>query len=142
MSKELLDMVKNEGYDYFYEFVPGMREHYPSFVKVLRDLSSMDCKCRDGSGGPPNCAVRACAKDKGVFVCMDCTGFPCDKWREVSRVYPFLTTDASRYQQIGKERWLEEQRVRATKGFNYGMVRRIEVLGPDEAAKKDAEVSR
>jgi hypothetical protein len=137
MAKELMDLVKEEGYDYFYEYVPGMKEHYPSFIKVLQDLSEMDCKCRDGRGGPPNCEIRICAKGRDMFVCMDCHDFPCEKLNALTKVYPFLTVDASRYQEIGKERWLEEQKAKARKGFNYSMMRRIVVLGPEDGKKDD-----
>lgn len=135
LASELLDTVKDEGYDYFYEFVPGMKEHYPSFIKVLKDLSTMDCKCRDGSGGPPNCEIRTCAKGRGLFVCMDCQDFPCGKWSTVAKVYPFLVVDTDRYREFGKERWLEEQRAKARKGFNYSMIRRTEAPGPSDAGK-------
>ena len=131
-SRELRELVKDEGYDLFHEHVPGMKDHYPSFVKMLEDLSVMDCKCRDGSGGPPGCEIRACAKGRGLFVCMECEDHPCDKWNSVAKSYPFLIIDAFRYQDVGKERWTEEQREKGRKGFNYRMMRRIEVQGGEE----------
>jgi len=129
--------VKEEGYDYFYEFVPGMKEHYPSFVTVLGDLSKMDCRCRNGSGGPPNCAIRSCAKEKGVFVCMDCVQFPCDRLAPIMKVYPLLSADAARYKEVGKEKWLEELKGREAKGFFYGMVRKIEAPSSPTDGKQE-----
>jgi hypothetical protein len=136
LAKELLDMVKDEGYDQFYEFVPGMKEHYPSFVKILEDFSMMECGCRDRKGGPPDCEIRICANGRGMFVCMDCQDFPCDKWSAIANIYPLLTSDAHRYREIGKERWLEEQKAKGRKGFYYGMIRRVAIQGPDEAGEK------
>lgn len=141
MARELLATVKDEGYDCFCEFVPGMKDHYPSFVKVLQDLSEMDCKCRDGSGGPPGCEIRICAKGKGMFVCMDCQDFPCDKWISVAKVYPFLIMDSTRYKEAGREAWLMEQKAKGAKGFCYRMVRRVEPDGHDGPTKgKESEV--
>lgn len=125
-AHELRELVRDEGYDSFYELVPGMREHYPSFAKVLGDLSAMDCKCRDGSGGPPDCQIRSCATNRGKFVCMECEEHPCHKLGDVAREYPFLIADAARYRQLGKERWLEEQKGKLKRGFSYRMVRLTE----------------
>lgn len=129
-ARELLDLVRDEGYDCFYESVPDMKGHYPSFVKVLEYFSSLECGCRKRKGSPPKCPIRVCAIEKGAFVCMDCRDFPCDKWNGIARFHPLLVSDAQRYREIGKERWLEEQRARGRKGFNYGMVKRAELHDP------------
>jgi hypothetical protein len=136
-AQELLDLVKDEGYDLFYEYIPGMKEQYPSFINVLKDLSAMDCRCRNGSGGPPDCEIRACAKQRNVFVCMECPEFPCRKWDTIARSYPLLAVDALRYRELGKERWLEEQRAKARKGLNYRMLRVVDVQAPDQPERGD-----
>jgi hypothetical protein len=136
-ARELLDLIREEGYDQYYEFVPGLKEHYPSFVKVLEDLSTMDCRCRNRRGGPPNCEIRNCADERGVFVCMDCQDFPCERWKAIARFYPLLASDAQRYREIGKERWLEEQKARGRKNFYYGMVRCVPEPGPEGAEGKE-----
>lgn len=91
--------------------------------------------CRNRKGGPPNRAIHACAKGKGVFVCMDCMDFPCEKWNAISRIHPLLEKDTERYREVGKEKWLDEQRAKAKKGFYNGMVKQSSTLGQD--GKKD-----
>ena len=122
-SKELLDLVRNEGYDSYYHAIPELRDHYPSFVKVLEGFSIRDCRCRRDDGGPANCPIRACAKAKGVIVCMDCAEFPCGKWLPLTRVHPTLLADAELYRREGQGAWLVMQRERAARGFHYGMVK-------------------
>jgi hypothetical protein len=138
-ARELMDLVRDEGYDQFYEFVPGINDHYPSFIKVLEEFSALDCRCRNRKGGPPSCAIYACAAKKGAFVCMDCEDFPCDKWNAISRIHPLLKNDADRYREVGKERWLEEQRVRAEKGFCYGMIKQIPAQCRTEGKRVDTQ---
>ncbi len=137
MARDMLDTVRSEGYDTFYQDVPGLAEHYPSFMKVLGDLSCMDCKCRDGSGGPPGCEIRSCARGRGVFVCAECEDFACDKWNKISEFYPFMLIDAFRYQEVGRDRWLAEQREKARKGYNYSMDRRVQgTVGSKKTSKE------
>lgn len=66
---------------------------------------------------------------------MDCMDFPCEKWNAISRIHPLLEKDTERYREVGKEKWLDEQRAKAKKGFYNGMVKQSSTLGQD--GKKD-----
>lgn len=122
-AQELLRLVREEGYDQFYGSIGAIKDHYPSFIRVLEELSDMDCRCRNRAGGDPGCPIRICAEGRGAFVCMDCEDFPCDKWIALTKVHPLMMADAELYRKVGKERWLELQKERLEKGFHYGMVK-------------------
>jgi len=51
-------------------------EHYPQCCAVLETLPKLRCKktCR-GGGGPPQCAIRACNREKGFDGCWQCDEF-------------------------------------------------------------------
>jgi len=124
MSRDLLKLVHDEGYDDHFRDIPSIRDHYPSFVKVLEGLSQLDCRCR--AGGDDGCPIRTCADRKGIRVCMECDEFPCAKWLALSEFHPMLVLDAEMYRKEGRERWLDVQRQRAAKGFHYGMVKMVQ----------------
>ncbi|MEM0448857.1 MAG: DUF3795 domain-containing protein [Methanomassiliicoccales archaeon] len=122
-ARELLNMMEDEGYGRLNRKSEELRASHDIFLRVLNELADMKCTCRDG-GGFSECKVRACARERGLFVCMECEDHPCDKWNEVAKSYPFLIIDAFRYQDVGKETWAEEQEERVSRGFNYWMMRR------------------
>jgi len=51
-------------------------EHYPQCCEVLEVLPKLRCKktCR-GNGGPPECAIRKCSREKGLDGCWQCGEF-------------------------------------------------------------------
>jgi hypothetical protein len=51
-------------------------EHFPQFGEVLETLPKLRCgkTCR-GNGGPPECAIRKCNRDKGLDGCWQCDEF-------------------------------------------------------------------
>jgi hypothetical protein len=56
-------------------------ENYPQCCAVLETLPKLRCQktCR-GNGGPPDCAIRACNRQKGLDGCWQCDQFPtCSK---------------------------------------------------------------
>ena len=100
----------------------------PDFVEFWRFLEALtqvddDKCCRSGKCGAPNCAIRKCAIDKGLFACPECDEYPCDRIRLFAKSEPTLIHDGERFKQIGIEAWIEEQEERKRCGFNYGDIR-------------------
>ncbi|MEN6460337.1 MAG: DUF3795 domain-containing protein, partial [Syntrophomonas sp.] len=71
-------------------------------------------------GGCAKCAIRACAKEKGVERCLNCPDFPCQNFNPDTEIAKFLfdklphmSTIATNLQMIlskGASSWLEEQK--------------------------------
>ncbi|MDH7509246.1 MAG: DUF3795 domain-containing protein [Methanomassiliicoccales archaeon] len=122
-SKALIEILHDEGFDDFYQYDPEMRESFPPFWNFLQKLASFDCSCRRDFGGPPDCPIRKCAREKRIIACPLCESFPCQHIEKLAKRYPLLIADGKRMKEIGLENWIEEQKVRALRGFRYSLVR-------------------
>lgn len=100
-----------EGFTTFWDFLNGIAD--PPVVK----------SCRNETCGFPPCGMRKCAKAKGIECCPLCEDYPCEMIKVFSGSEPTLIFDGMRMKEIGVEQWIEEQEIRRSKGFNYGMVR-------------------
>ena len=124
-----------EGWPYYGPTMPGFEE----FWRFLQELTEGGCPgCRAG-GGPPNCLIRVCARQRGLETCNQCDEFPCSRIEALATSYPTLIADNRRRQAVGLEQWLAEQEERARRGVAYADIRyavdeavRTEVFGePD-----------
>jgi len=122
-ASQLRETLHQEGFDDFYQYVPEMKEEFPPFWKFLQNLEKLDCTCRTGKGGPPNCEIRNCAKQGNITVCPECKEYPCQHIQELAEHYPSLIQDGKRLQRIGIEKWISEQEQRAKRGFCYADLR-------------------
>ena len=97
----------------------------PATWKFLNDLTDEAVlkRCRKETCGAPHCAMRKCAKDKGIEVCPLCADYPCAMIQELTRTNPTMIFDGQRMREIGVEPWIEEQEERRRNGFCYGDVR-------------------
>jgi hypothetical protein len=120
-AKALREAMVAEGYAAWGSEVPGC-EGFWSFLGGLCDPETTCPGCR-GDGGPPRCAIRACAREKGVEVCVRCGDFPCERVQQLAQGYPTLVADARRLERIGHKAWIEEQERRAETGFCYADIR-------------------
>jgi len=113
-----------EAYDYadwapmLAEFVPATK-HYPEFEGVLAWLTTQDCEGCPAGGGNPDCAIRICAKEKGLAGCWECDQEPCEKLGEIDEGYPGVVENRQRIREIGLEAWLAEQKAEVEAGFSY-----------------------
>ena len=107
---------------------------FDAFWRFLNDLAKVpeDKCCRSGKCGAPNCAIRNCAKARGVEVCALCPDYPCDKIRTFAQSEPLLLHDGERIKKVGLEQWIEEQIARKEAGFDYGRVRCLPCIVPME----------
>jgi len=122
-ASALMETLHEEGFDDFYQHVPEMKDDFPVFWQFLGSLARFDCSCRGGKGGPPDCKIRECARVKSVTVCPECGDYPCAHITTLAEHYSILIPDGRRMQRIGLEKWIEEQKERAKRGFTYSDVR-------------------
>jgi len=104
------------------EFVPATK-HFPEFEGVLGWLTAQDCEGCPAGGGNPQCAIRLCAREKGLAGCWECTEVACEKLQGIDQGYPGAAESRQRIRQVGLEAWLVEMAARVTAGFSYLDVR-------------------
>ena len=121
-AKSLKETLHDEGMDSWYKYIPSMKETFPVFWKFLRELTKMDCTCRT-EGGPPDCRIRICAKEKGVDTCPLCKEYPCDLINKLAEHYVMAIQDGRHLQKIGLKAWVKEQEKRAKREVVYADTR-------------------
>jgi len=115
-AKVLYEEMKKAGFEDVISFIPG-GEGFWSFLKGMTD-DDMCVSCRDG-GGDPGCAVRICAKEKGLEMCALCEDYPCDKITVFLNRNPVLKHDNALLHDKGWEVWSILQEERLEKRFTY-----------------------
>ena len=115
-SKTLYEEMKKAGFDEIINFIPGGEGFWP-FLKNMAEQGLCN-SCREGSGNP-GCAVRVCAKEKGVETCALCESYPCEKMGVFFKNYPLLEQDNALLREKGLEAWAKLQDERVKKGFTY-----------------------
>lgn len=121
-ANQLQKTLREEGMDSWYRFIPEMTDAFPPFWQFLQKLVDLDCTCRTG-GGPPDCQIRQCAKQKAIQVCPECKEYPCELIQNLAEHYPTLIQDGKRMQKIGLEKWVKEQEERTERGVVYADTR-------------------
>ena len=120
-AEALRESMAKEGYTFWGGEIPGFKEFW-SFLAHLCDPEQACPGCRQG-GGPPFCAIRKCARERGVDLCVFCDEYPCKRVLGIAKGYPTLIADGQRIREIGLERWIQEQGERAKSGFAYVDIR-------------------
>ena len=118
-AKVLYDEMKSAGFEDVINYIPGGEGFWPFLKSMVND--GVCVSCRDGSGNP-GCAVRICAKEKGVDMCAFCEDYPCEKFEaflNVSVGYPVLKHDNALLRDKGWEAWLTLQEGRRKTGYSY-----------------------
>lgn len=121
-AKLLRETLHEEGMDSWHKYYPSMKDTFPTFWKFLDSLVKMDCTCRTG-GGPPDCKIRICAKEKGVDLCPFCAEYPCSLIESLAEHYVMVIQDGKRLRKIGLKAWVKEQEARAKRGVVYADTR-------------------
>jgi hypothetical protein len=115
-SKILYEEMKKAGFEDIMHLLPGGDGFWP-FLKDMAD-GGICISCQDGSGNP-GCAVRICAKEKGVEVCALCENYPCEKFNAYFEGYPVLKHDNTLLREEGMDAWAKLQDERRARGFTY-----------------------
>jgi hypothetical protein len=121
-AKQLQKSLHEERMDNWYQYVPEMKNTFPTFWQFLQRLINLDCMCRTG-GGPPDCKIRQCAKQKDIEICIQCKEYPCKLIQNLAEHYPTVIQDGKRLQKIGLEKWVKEQEERVKRGVVYADLR-------------------
>ena len=85
---------------------------YPTFLSVLHHIRDLRCPkpCRQG-GGKPDCAIRQCAKNKGLPGCWACDiRRPCEKLDRLRDIHPHLDYHLDLIRDLGPDAWLEKRK--------------------------------
>jgi len=121
-ARSLQDTMRREGYEYWGKEISGF-EQFWKFLGGLADSESR-CSCRSGGCGPSFCAIRKCARARGVEVCVFCDEYPCQHIQGLAKRYPNLLADGQRMKNVGIDAWIKEQEERRRSGFAYADIRR------------------
>jgi len=84
---------------------------YPTFVKILKEISNLRCAlpCREG-GGKPNCEVRQCALNHGYDGCWGCKSRrSCELLEPLRQIHPNLDLHLDLILELGSEKWFEKR---------------------------------
>ena len=84
--------------------------------------------CRAG-GGPGWCEVKLCCAERKLRVCFECDDFPCSKIEAVAD--PDTMDRSRRFRKMGFDAWVNEQRHRATQGYEIHL-RKVIVLSSND----------
>jgi hypothetical protein len=100
--------------------VPGLG-NYEAFHKVLNTLVTIFGQCSGcpKGGGPPQCEIRNCCREKGHKACAECSSVPCEKLKIMLDSYPQLGQDLKEIKKSGLEKWSQEQQRKVDKGLRY-----------------------
>jgi hypothetical protein len=120
-SKVLYDEMRKAGFEEVINFIPGGDGFWPFLKSMAEDGICISCKC--GSGNPA-CAIRLCAKEKGIEMCALCAEYPCEKFDAYSGAFlSILKQDNELLRVQGIDAWGKLQDERRKNGFTYSDVK-------------------
>jgi len=90
------------------ELVPAVKG-WAEFEEVLEWLTTTDCRGCKAGGGNPNCAIRICAKGKGLAGCWECDRFPCEEREDFDTRYPAALDNCRHIREEGLGAWLKHK---------------------------------
>lgn len=128
-ARALRDAMQKEGYEHWGQDFPGFRAFW-QFLGGLAESEST-CSCREDTCGAPFCAIRKCARERNVDICVSCDDYPCRRIEALAQGYPTLLADGRRMKEVGIDAWIEEQEARARTGFAYVDIRCYPYEVPD-----------
>ena len=115
-AKLLYNEMKSAGFEEIIHMIPGGDDFWP-FLKDMAENGTCT-SCREGSG-IPDCAIRICAKKKGIEMCAVCEHYPCEHFTELLKGCPIVKQDNELYREKGMEAWGKLQDERMADGFVY-----------------------
>jgi len=112
----LYEEMRRAGFDEVVSFFPD-GDAFWSFLKGMA-LDGVCVSCKDGSGDQ-ECAIRICAREKGVEVCALCEQYPCERFDAFFERYPVLKQNNALLRDEGMDAWAKLQDERQASGFTY-----------------------
>ena len=116
LAQALHTEMQKAGFEEIVQSIPGGSDFWP-FLKSMATVGI--CVSCSFGGGNPDCAVRACAQNKGVEICALCDSYPCEQFSTYFEGYPLLQHDNDLLREQGMEAWAQLQDERHSKGFTY-----------------------
>ena len=117
-AKLLYKEMGDAGFADVIQYIPG-GDGFWSFLRGMAE-DGICVSCKDG-GGNPGCAIRICAKEKGVELCAWCDQYPCEKL-DAFHGYPEMKQDNELLRSQGMDAWAKLQDERRKSGFTYNQV--------------------
>jgi hypothetical protein len=130
LASSLKDLMADDGWEYYGEFLMQDFKPFWSVLGKLSDFESTCPDCREGCGDP-DCDIRKCAQAREEELCPLCGDFPCEHIRNLASRYPNLIGDGERMIRVGVETWIKEQEERRRKGFCYCDIRSPVAIEPE-----------
>lgn len=90
----------------------GIFSEYPTFVRVLSAIKSLQCSapCKEG-GGKPDCEVKICAQSRGMKGCWECDDRPsCIRLDHLRHIHPNLDYHLDLINAHGPDNWHQMRR--------------------------------
>ena len=115
-ARVLYDEMKKAGFEEVIAFIPGGNGFWPFLKGMAEDGVCASCK---EMGGDPGCAIRLCAKNKGVDMCAFCEDYPCEKLTAFFGRNPVAEQDNALLRDNGWEAWAALQDKRKADGYTY-----------------------
>jgi len=118
-AKALYDEMCKAGFEEVINFIPGGEGFWP-FLKSMA-TEGLCVSCKDG-GGDPRCAIRLCAREKGIEMCAFCEEYPCNHFDASLQIYPALELmkqDNALLYERGMDAWIKLQETRRANGYAY-----------------------
>ena len=92
---------------------------FEDFRRGLEWFSHAQCPGCLAGGGPPKCRNRGCAHEKRLRSCLQCADFmSCSNTDYVRDFYPFVSDSYKRVKEVGLDKHLEEEELRARAGVD------------------------
>lgn len=115
-ARVLYKEMRQAGFEDMIDMLPDGGGFW-TFLKNLAERGAC-VSCREGSGNP-DCAIRRCAQENGIEMCVGCGKYPCAYFDELFACYSGLRDDNALLVEKGIKEWGKLQDERRANGFAY-----------------------
>jgi hypothetical protein len=115
-AKILHKEMKEAGFEEVMPYIPGGEGFWPFLKNMAENGTCISCR---ETGGDPSCAIRICAKNKGIDICALCESYPCGNFEEFLKRSPYLVKDNALLREKGIEAWAKLQDERRARGYVF-----------------------
>lgn len=115
-AKNLEKFAKDYEFEKWYQMIPVGESEKFDFQEFKKGMKwfmkySLCPGCQMG-GGPPECKVKICAKEKGFEICSECDLMnSCKKINWVEENYSKVRKTLNEIKKKGKEKWIEKHKI-------------------------------
>jgi hypothetical protein len=100
----------------------GVDFDYDEFMRGLAYYAREGSGCYipepcKGGCGVPGCAIDNCAEERGVEICFECEGFPCERFSWFLERHTEVLEEREEFMRLGREEWLRRHAREEEKGY-------------------------